>query len=1397
MNIPVENLVWGADTNDTVRVIIKNNTFSKEDGAEWEGILLDTKVEINESSNAINVVASAVKEAGYTISGAESNYITEIGGLSAYDGGYMSGWMGTINDWFTSEGLNAYTVANGTLQAGDEICMWYTCNWGADIASDWSSSSTSLKSIEFSTGTLSTSFDSKTKEYTLVIPDDTEDVIVTPTAENKNFMVKVYKNNYTPTSEGTEYKRSAAIHVTSGDKIIVGIGNSNWPSMNSGQTETVYTFNVKYNSEMVTKPVFQQFNFMTSSFNGWVANETYNPDILEYNLDIKSYNTSSIVIQSTTVYDTDKYLAVAKYIDSTNEERNIEINSGKITTLSNMSFGLNKIEVVIYEKENTSNATTYTFNITRPYDTSIGLNTSSGLVVVPEGRSLLSTLYKDKVEGTIFKLDDSGELSTSGMSATCYAYKAFVLDGLESFSIKLTGKTNYVRLRISEDGENYTEVNSGSCSPVYTFDGDKEKKLYVQTISDKEYLDNGFENVSELGNEYTLTVVSVDADLTGAKIVSAKCDGDMYPIFDKDTYSYGIVIENGAELPDLIFSVAEGAKVFLGTKELTSDENGDYVLTLKTSAQSIKIEAENGIINTYSFKAIKKSKNDVPDKVVDYLCINSQYTNVSFGIEPMTTLSGSLKSLGNFGGYITYYYEDAIIDNPNNMYGVDFYVYGNAFSQGGSAAENGQVWVSEDGEQWYALAGSEHYEDTTLKDYEITYTKTASGKTAWTDNYGGSNDGSSKSGSWVNSSNYYMNDLAKSDTITLKGILLPCEDGSLYGDGTVASYAKSVKFGYVDSNVNGTIGANVNPYDELAKSNGFDLKWAVDEDGNPVTLENGVHYIKIVTASNIWAGAFNEKSTEVTTMVRTTATEESVGTTTSPNSIIVTNENNENIEVKLEQGIIIYDVNLDDSKNVKISVSGADESDNIYINNTRISSSESADIYVGDEGKKVRVIVQNGEKEPVIYILNLVSDSIEKAQNIFEETTDYLLGSDAPVVNSIGGEWKVIGLTRADKISDEFKQSYFKNAYEYVKAAGSAKLHNTKSTDNSRMILALTSLGYDVTDIAGQNLLTPLSDINYVKKQGINGLIWALIAFDSAEYQIPELVTDETNAIKATRENLIQEIENNQLDNGGFTLDGENADIDITAMALQALAPYYSSNELVKSVKVLDIEYAEQLKNVVNNAINYLSEMQNKAGSYGNTGADNCESTAQVVIALASLGINPRTDARFIKGGNSVLTALLSYYKADGEFSHILGADENEMSTEQAYLALVSYNRLLNSNTTIYDMSDVIMEKNPVIEDETDNNDVDSNADSNKSDIDNTKVKDTEDIINTDSVQKADESALNADNVQKANNSKNDTLLPKTGDCNNIILYVLLMASASTGVYIIVRGKKRKYLKEN
>ena len=225
-----------------VRVIVENTTFTKPvDGKApaWTGTLVDTWVKLTEDSTTMSCVTEALKAEGYTQTGAESNYISEINGLAAFDGGGQSGWMGTLNDWFTNAGLGEFTVANGKLESGDEIRVMYSCAYGNDLGGSWGNNDTTVKALTFSAGELSPAFHKDTHSYTLKLAADVSSVVVTPTASNKNFQVRT-------SVDGTEYKRTAEIPVADGTVITVKCGDPSWPSMN-GKPEKAeeYTITVE------------------------------------------------------------------------------------------------------------------------------------------------------------------------------------------------------------------------------------------------------------------------------------------------------------------------------------------------------------------------------------------------------------------------------------------------------------------------------------------------------------------------------------------------------------------------------------------------------------------------------------------------------------------------------------------------------------------------------------------------------------------------------------------------------------------------------------------------------------------------------------------------------------------------------------------------------------------------------------------------------------------------------------------------------------------------------------------------------------------------------------------------------------------------------------------------
>ena len=296
----------------------------------------------------------------------------------------------------------------------------------------------------------------------------------------------------------------------------------------------------------------------------------------------------------------------------------------------------------------------------------------------------------------------------------------------------------------------------------------------------------------------------------------------------------------------------------------------------------------------------------------------------------------------------------------------------------------------------------------------------------------------------------------------------------------------------------------------------------------------------------------------------------------------------------------------------------------------------------------------------------------KKTDEAYDATSKQLLSCPVPQVGSIGGEWLVIGLARAEIMPEDTADGYYKNVVAYVTEKGSAKLDRNKSTENSRVVLALTAIGKNPEDVGGYNLLQPLADFNFVKKQGINGPVWALIALDSLLYEIPDTTAKE----QTTREKLIDYILEKQLQTGGWAIGEQGADPDMTGMAIQALAPYYEKNQAVKQA--------------VDSALSFFSSIQRDDGGLSEA-TDSPESCAQMITALSTMGIDPEDDARFIKNGNSIVDCLLRFSLENG-FAHNINGEYNQMSTEQAFYSMTAINRLRSGKSSLYDMCDLLRE---------------------------------------------------------------------------------------------------------
>lgn len=301
---------------------------------------------------------------------------------------------------------------------------------------------------------------------------------------------------------------------------------------------------------------------------------------------------------------------------------------------------------------------------------------------------------------------------------------------------------------------------------------------------------------------------------------------------------------------------------------------------------------------------------------------------------------------------------------------------------------------------------------------------------------------------------------------------------------------------------------------------------------------------------------------------------------------------------------------------------------------------------------------------------------------VYADTKKYIQNNvPAPVVASDRGEWAVLGLARAGvALSDEYIQAYYGKVVAYVKAnIGSdgvlvdPESHNPTVTDNERIILALTAIGKEPANVGGKNLLAALQDRNIMQVTNtsdtdINGLVFGLLALNSGNY---------------TQDSywLVQAILTQQNEDGSWSVSAEkkpDGDVDMTAMALQALAPYYN-------------EGGDTTVNAaVDKALQWLS------AKYKGTGYTSAESCAQVVVALSALQLNANSDSSFVKtvdgAPTSVLGDLLRYYLGEGQgFKHAASLKTaDQKATEQALYAMAAYERYCRRTNALYDMTDAV-----------------------------------------------------------------------------------------------------------
>lgn len=1515
------------DHTGQVHVTVENTTWAEADGAPWEGMLVDEWVTLQDDSSMMSCIVDALTAGGYSQTGADTGYISEINGIEEKDAAEGSGWMGTLNDWFTSEGFAAYTVANGKLKAGDEIAVQHTCNLGADIGGAFGDSNKTLKAIALSAGELNPAFSSGVHDYTMILPEGVTALTVTPTASNKQNRVRIYVG-------GTEYGRKDAIPVQVGTVITLKVGNDGDAApeiytialqaagtLLSGENVALTT--VKQNGDAGTK-VALTFDKETAAFTGKLANYTH----------LKQYNDGGF-----TVTLSDLPAGATAQLKSNDGKVLADFENGVASTPANQFTGSGSayFYIAVTAQGRTEN---YKLTLTKPGDYVWSKLILSGIPAFDE-----ENVFYGYPEGTMLQADEDGNpTGGTGYAAGCWNYVMYVSPqvasvGLNKFTDAMHGAgLNNMKTQVLVDGEVHVKQTNFGRSTMMQFAKKPVPLKKDTTVIDIVGVDKKNPKI-EIHTTITVIVVkTTPAELT--EFISA------LPSTDNLTYSehYKIVMsyqraytgftdeekkqlsaETLKKLQDSVARVEELKKrhedgiqawidlvnTFAG--KVTAENYAQYYDAVQdaqvqylelSDAQRAEFAAVNSTENAAvvtAYEAAYRTVNEQsildgssigkPTEYYDDFMMSANHYNLDLGHEdtyypavfreiwtnrPTTlypagyaaekglpyTLPGILKfdikddsifeikevedvyKDGGLGGGSTFpamkYYlvpkkagtttfTVTFTDKAGNFYGQipEIPVHVN------SPEETAIQDLNKNLTNFTSLSNTSKYDNWTY-DYgtegapftfkvsgtnakvsvynylqynkdgtpvKTDYTPDAKGNVTilLKDGYNGievtadyqgqtvtqvyslkgkvtryvqeniSRPGEAlrtgdTAGIWiigrptnihkilriynpasttvfytdmpmqsvVNTDNqhdiYRVTDtgkkqtsyqprvaayLTESGTITLtKG----SSDNRGYGSnpgsegdqGNTGGIAASTRYGFgmladitlqVEENPN----FKLEPKYETVAENGGQVKA-----GDKLTIsiptlpieqlaqDYKLQYCLLNYSTNIpgaeyifskWSKGGDSWEGEGTTPVGPEVALKSITFTvpkTTPAGtyrihggyLDVTHRSGgyEWLDkyakfYRMEISDLTITVLKGDIETVEdlIDAIGA----NVTLDSeAAITAAKSAYDALSDEDKALVDADKVAALTAAIIRLNQLkhADLMANLDTIYKTTGDFMATLGTPTVNSTGGEWMVIGLARSGRT---VPAGYYDNVVEYVKAKADAneRLHPTKVTDNARVILALTAIGKDVTNVGGHNLLKGLDSMDYVQAQDINGPIFTLIALDSHNYPTMGDVT---------REKLIQVILDAQLNDGGWNLSAENADPDMTAMAIQALAPYYKTNETVKAA--------------VDKALEALSALQRSDSGFDSWDTVNSEACAQVIVALTALGIDPTADSRFVKNGHTVLDALAGFYVTGGGFRHTAGGERNDMATEQGYYALAAYYRFANTQTRLYDMSDVTIQ---------------------------------------------------------------------------------------------------------
>ena len=1203
--------VWAAENHDgQVRVVVENTTYAKADGAAWDGTLVDKWVDLAPGSSMMDCIVSALGT--YSQTGAESGYISEINGLSAGDGGEASGWMGTLNDWFTNVGFKDIK-AGDKLFAGDIIRVMYTTKgYGADIGGDWNTQSdTSLAALSFSEGVLTPDFASDKTAYTLTLPQGVTGIRMTATASNKNNQVYL-------TADGTDYRRVETVPVHNGTVLTIRCGDkaaaTEWsPAI----TPTTYTVTVSQEGDAPQGDMDVSFKGLHNAQLADIKVYTYADGVkgeknLLANVDIEPdgyglmYNTKlpvgDYLVEG---YNTEGQLNGTLVLT-------VKANQENVFTLvrAYAIYATNDSSSWVEGKDYTIDVT-----VTGPDGTDLqaktGVSTTYGSThtacLFVEGGSLKITLTPigDKAAGYLPVTTAMTNKQTVGCGAKSFSlaipkalditvtapagstlrmgtfgsYYSYTF--LEPVSQETKGDTMTASFRLPETGsQQFLRAQNPDGVTYWTF-GKFTGGQELAVTRDDLHMDDAFssdtvyrfdKNVYDLGNIY------LNINRQGYKNleVGQSCELDVL----RSWQAIESFMNSQIALPDAHYQVLSLDGGDSDVVTITPDANNSCLATMTANHPGTAIVQVTYDAMTFvqgmggkDFSAIWPEFTGV--FVVSVGADGSSIQTNTFIDRPTVNITKDeqkyldaehdiLFYVGTQGASYSFTPQEGCTVTVARSTVTDKMTFNGFTSQGVSVDENGQVTVT-------GLTTGRHIlriEKDGMAAYQVI---TARG--------------------------------VSYDLIDADGKVLP-QDAELVLPLT-GWYVHDVEqkiaaIGTVTLDSEETIQAARAAYDALS-------------DQRKAQVSN---YDVLLAAEKKLAQLQDEAVAHVEELI------DAIGQPVIPAS-----------RAAVEAARAAYDA----------------------------------------LGQKLQARVGNYDvllaAEARLAELN--------AQDIYKTTGDFIVSKGAPVTGSIGGEWAVLGLARSGR-DVPGADAYYASVVEYVQKAmdENGRLNRSRSTENSRLILALTAIGKDVTHVAGRSLLDGLDSMAFITKQSVNGPVWALLALDSHGYPTSGDVT---------REKLVRAILDTQREDGSWPViaSSQVPDVDMTAMAVQALAPYYEN---------------AQVKAAVDAALTFLAGVQNDDATFSEIpGTDaSAESTAQVIVALTALGIDPTADSRFVKSGVSVVDALCGFYVTGGGFRHLM-ADKtvDGMATEQGYYALAAYYRLLAQKTSLYDMSDVTVTVTP------------------------------------------------------------------------------------------------------